>query len=106
MPPTEVFENVHMEWHNALFYFTRHTGCFSSPPQPRSIMLTAREHAKLCKIIHTTVASFYNGHDFTLSAKAVLEQYRKFLAWRDRLPEEVADADGESQPLPHVLYLQ
>lgn len=106
MPTSDVFHNVHMDWHDALWHFYRHTGDFDETPPTNSAMTTARENAKFYLIVHDTVTSFYNGQNNTLTAKLVVQQYQRYLTWRAELPPKVASTDGNTQPLPHVLFLQ
>lgn len=106
MPSSDVFHNVHMEWHDDLWHFYKHTGNFSPPGQPNSAMSTAKEHAKLCMIVHDTANSFYDGPGMKLSAGVIMHQYKRYLTWKEELPPNMALADEKSQPLPHVLSLQ
>lgn len=106
MPTSDVFHNVHMDWHDAPWHFYRHTGDFDETPAPNTAMTTAREQAKFCRIVHDTVTTFYNGQNTTLTARAVVQQYQRYLTWRGELPSKLASADGSTQPLPHVLFLQ
>ncbi|OAF61269.1 hypothetical protein VC83_02038 [Pseudogymnoascus destructans] len=41
----------------------------------------------------------------TITARHVLEQYSKFVAWRMALPPVLGDAENSTQALPHVLSL-
>ena len=69
-------------------------------------MSTAKEHAKLSRIIHDTVVNFYDGYDTGLTARAVIHLYKRYLTWKEELPDKVSNTEGSTQPLPHVLYLQ
>ncbi|KAI9879267.1 MAG: hypothetical protein M1830_009068 [Pleopsidium flavum] len=102
---SDVFQNVHMEWHDDLQHFYQHTGNFSPSVQPNSAMSTAKEHAKFCRILHDTTSIFYDGHGMKISPGVVLHQYTRYLTWKEELPLNLALADGNSQPLPHVLSL-
>jgi len=106
MSTSDIFQNVHMDWHDSLWRFYRHTGDFDQSPQPNSAMTTAKEHVKLSQIVHDAVASFYDGHNAVLTASVVLQLYNRYMKWKEELPHNVANTDGSSQPLPHVLYLQ
>lgn len=106
MSTSDIFHHVHMDWHDALWRFYRHTGDFEQSPQPNSAMTTAKEHAKLSLIVHDAVASFYDGYNVVLTARVVLQLYNRYMIWKREVPHNIADTDGSSQPLPHVLYLQ
>lgn len=69
-------------------------------------MTMAKENAKLSRILHDTVTSFYDGQNTALTARAILQQYKRYLTWKEELPPTIASTDGNRQPLPHVLYLQ
>lgn len=66
-------------------------------------VLTAREHAKLYRIIHECIL-VYCGNRGKVSANPVLDLFQRFFIWKDELPPVLQSVEG--QPLPHVLYLQ
>lgn len=64
---------------------------------------TACEHAKLYRIIHESIL-VYCGARGKVSAKALLDCFQRYVEWKDGLPPSLRSI--ESQPLPHVLFLQ
>ncbi len=106
MPSSDIFNNVHIEWHDDLWHFTRHTGDIGESPQAKSVMTAAKEHAEFSVIVHDTVTSFYQAQNSGLTARLVLQQYKRYLTWREELSAKVDNTDGSITPLPHVLYLQ
>ena len=65
--------------------------------------MTAREHAKLHRIIHECIL-VYCGVGDKVTAKSLLAILQRYTTWKDGLPPELQSVEG--QPLPHVLFLQ
>ncbi|EKG10126.1 hypothetical protein MPH_12726 [Macrophomina phaseolina MS6] len=79
----------------------------STQQVPSQAMATAEEMAKLGQIIHE-MAGMYCGRNETVTARAVIHLYYRFLDWKRSLPLPLAvTSDGVtlSHPLPHVLSL-
>ncbi|MCJ1389446.1 hypothetical protein MMC18_002303 [Xylographa bjoerkii] len=85
--------------------FYRHLRDNSEPEQPSYITYTSSAHAKLLRIIHDTLALFYHGHERTVTAKDLMEQYGRYIAWKEDLPEEIALKDETAHALPHVIAI-
>lgn len=66
-------------------------------------VLTAREHARLFRIVHECIL-VYSGFRSKISADSLLGVLERYIAWKDGLPPELQSV--ESQTLPHVLFLQ
>lgn len=66
-------------------------------------VLTAREHAKLFRIIHECIL-IYSGIRGKVNADSLLRVFERYFAWKDGLPPELQSV--ESRPLPHILFLQ
>ncbi len=64
---------------------------------------TASEHAKLFRIVHATILLFC-GSRGKVNAERLLRLYERYVGWKEALPPDMADLNGE--PLPHVLFLQ
>jgi hypothetical protein len=47
----------------------------------------------------------YCGRRGRVTAESILELYRRYLVWKDSLPEPLTDVD-DGNSLPHVLALQ
>jgi hypothetical protein len=57
-------------------------------------------------IINDVTAILYGQRSDRISAREVIEQYKRYLAWRVELPNIIGDIEvNKSQPLPHVLSL-
>ena len=65
--------------------------------------MTACEHAKLYRIIHECIL-VYCGARGKVSAPYLLDCFQRYIEWKDGLPSDIRSI--ESQPLPHVLFLQ
>lgn len=65
--------------------------------------LTACEHAKLYRVVHESIL-VYCGARGKVSAHSLLDIFQRYIAWKDGLPPELGNLEG--QPLPHVLFLQ
>ena len=65
--------------------------------------LTAREHAKLYRIIHESIL-VYCGARGKVSTDSLLDVFQRYLAWEEELPPDLRSVKGE--PLPHILFLQ
>ena len=66
-------------------------------------ILTARESAKLYRIVHGCIL-VYCGIRGKISADSILDIYQRYTRWKDDLPPDLRSVSG--QPLPHVLSLQ
>ena len=73
------------------------------PQRPGYTILTIAEQAKLYRIVHETILVYCGNHG-KVSARSLAELYNRFLSWMERLPIELRLKD--SDPLPHVLFLQ
>ncbi|KFY07189.1 hypothetical protein V492_07369 [Pseudogymnoascus sp. VKM F-4246] len=75
------------------------------PYWPSLLATTNREKIKLINIINDVSMMIWSPLSNTITARHVLEQYRKFVAWRAALPSILGDVDRVNQALPHVLSL-
>ena len=77
---------------------------YQNTDDPRSFAtLTAREHAKLYRILHQCIL-VYCGARGKVSADSLLDIFQRYIAWKDGLPPELQSVEGK--PLPHILFLQ
>ena len=77
---------------------------YQNTDDPRSFAtLTAREHAKLHRILHQCIL-VYCGAWGKVSADSLLDIFQRYIAWKDGLPPELQSVEGK--PLPHILFLQ
>ncbi|MCJ1379996.1 hypothetical protein MMC17_003099 [Xylographa soralifera] len=83
----------------------RHLKDSSEPEQASYITHSSSAHAKLLRIIHDTLALFYHGHERTVTAKDLIEQYTRYITWKDELPDEISMKDETTQALPHVIAI-
>ncbi|KAI9654185.1 MAG: hypothetical protein M1829_000967 [Trizodia sp. TS-e1964] len=88
------------EW---IFY--RQPSDVSNPSQPSLAILTATYTAKLMFIVRATTNLFYGESREPVTGGKILQQYARYLAWKESLPKEIASVDANSQALPHVLTL-
>ena len=68
--------------------------------------MAASEYAQFMRLVHDTTILYYDGHESKVKAQGVLKQYRKYLEWKDNLPNDIAHNDDDDKIVPHVLSLQ
>jgi hypothetical protein len=88
-----------LPWH---FYRYEDDRC---PAWPSLLATTNREKIKLIGIINDVSMMIWSPLSNIITARHVLEQYSKFVAWRVALPPALGDAETTTQALPHVLSL-
>ncbi|KAF8861070.1 hypothetical protein BDZ45DRAFT_286779 [Acephala macrosclerotiorum] len=85
------------------FYRSIHDQC---PSWPGLLATTNREKSKLTAIIQDVATTMYAPEGPLISARDVLHQYRRFIAWREELSSDIDNfEDHDSHALPHVLSL-
>jgi hypothetical protein len=72
--------------------------------RPSHAIETAKELAKLSQIIHQTI-TVWCGSRGRVTAQGLLKLYRKYLTWRENLPEYIADPN-EGASLAHCFSIQ
>ncbi|OBT76461.1 hypothetical protein VF21_04003 [Pseudogymnoascus sp. 05NY08] len=100
-------ENTHDEeasLDKSTWYFYRYEED-QCPSWPSLLATTNREKIKLISIINDVSMMIWSPLSNTITARHVLEQYSKFVAWRVTLPPLLGDAETSTQALPHVLSL-
>jgi len=89
----------------ARWYFYRYVSD-QCPAWPGLLATTNREKSKLIRIIQDVATMMYSQQGSRLSARQILQQYSRFVAWQDDLPSIIGDIENNnSQALPHVLSL-
>lgn len=68
-------------------------------------LITARSQAHLFAIIVGSIYLFC-GAKGMVHARDFLKCYKRYTTWMENLPPEIKAVDVNSQPLPHVLFLQ
>ncbi|KFY04044.1 hypothetical protein V490_00014 [Pseudogymnoascus sp. VKM F-3557] len=86
-------------WH---FYRYEDDQC---PLWPGLLATTSREKMKLIDIIKDVSVIIYSPLSNFITARHVLEQYGRFIAWRTALPPTLGNAETSIQALPHILSL-
>ncbi|KFY50120.1 hypothetical protein V495_00346 [Pseudogymnoascus sp. VKM F-4514 (FW-929)] len=86
-------------WH---FYRYEDDKC---PLWPGLLATTHREKMKLIGIIKDVSVIIYSPLSNSITARHVLEQYGRFIAWRAALPPTLGNAETSTQALPHILSL-
>jgi hypothetical protein len=90
---------------NTNWYFYRNVND-QCPAWPSLLATTNREKARLIDIINDVTTILYGQRSDRISAREVIEQYKRYLGWRAELPNIIGDIEvNKSQPLPHVLSL-
>ncbi|KAH6667253.1 hypothetical protein B0J14DRAFT_677059 [Halenospora varia] len=91
---------------DAKWYFYRYVND-KCPAWPGLLATTNREKAKLTAIIQDVSTMMYSQRTSQISARHVMQQYGRLVAWRDELPVSIGNVeDNNSQALlPHVLSL-
>jgi hypothetical protein len=111
VPPTvssaldsDIEENGNM-LDEAKWYFYRYVND-QCPAWPSLQATTNREKSKLTLIIQDVVTMMYSQQGQQISAHHVLQQYSRFVQWREELPGILGNIESNnSQALPHVLSL-
>ena len=75
------------------------------PRRPTHCVSTAYHQAKLFQIIDENL-KLYCGRPQSVTANLACNQYRKYLAWEEKLPPPFKHIRGDDGPLPHIMYLQ
>lgn len=75
------------------------------PRRPSYAIQTACYQAQLYRIVHETI-NMYCGARGKVTAPVWLERYKRYLTWKDELPEYLARVDTSAQAMPHMLFLQ
>ena len=105
-PNGPIFHNVQMDGDDRVWRFYRHPGDNRELPyRPSHAIITAWQQARLFTIINETI-NLYCGARGEVSATKVLEVYARYLAWKEDLPDIIANISEDKQPLPHILFLQ
>jgi hypothetical protein len=90
---------------DARWYFYRFVSD-QCPAWPGLLATTNREKAKLIRIIQDVATMLYSQQGPRLSAHNVLQQYSRFVTWKEDLPDVLGEIESNnSQALPHVLSL-
>lgn len=102
---SETYNDNLGEHDDAKWYFYRYASD-QCPAWPGLLATTNREKSKLIAIISDVATMMYTKQGPGVTAGHVLQQYGRFLTWRDELPAEIGNIeDNSSQALPHVLSL-
>jgi hypothetical protein len=89
---------------DAQWYYYRYADD-QCPAWPGLIATTNREKAKLTDIIRGATAMMYGPPSQIIQAHHILEQFRRYVSWREALPSVLGNLENNSQALPHVLSL-
>ncbi|KAI9851076.1 MAG: hypothetical protein M1838_004508 [Thelocarpon superellum] len=100
-----VLDGVRLDREDSKWRLYRHVDDIHNPPQPSLALLAANESARFLQIVQDTNALFYDTRATVVTARDVLIQYKRYLAWRDELPEAIAQLDMADVPLPHLVFL-
>ena len=101
----DTIEEYASESDEARWYFYRYVND-QCPAWPGLLATTNREKSKLIRIIRDVTTMMYSQPGSKLSARQILQQYSKLVAWQDELPTSIGDIENNnSQALPHVLSL-
>ncbi len=102
--PPETDEDNDDEMDEANWYFYRFVND-QCPAWSGLVATTNREKTKLTDIIHDVTTILYNKSGPPIQAGQILQQYTRYVRWRERLPSSIGDIENNSQALPHVLSL-
>jgi hypothetical protein len=100
-----VVDIVDNEMDEAKWYFYRFVND-QCPAWSGLFATTNREKAKLMDISQDVTKILYDPSGPPIQASQILQQYARYLSWRERLPKSIGDIENNnSQALPHVLSL-
>lgn len=97
------FSNINLAQADGFWRFYKQPGDTDVDHRQGFSLLTASEHAKLFRIVHESIL-VYCGSRGRVSARALLDLYKRYVNWKANLPPDLRNL--ESEPLPHVLFLQ
>jgi hypothetical protein len=98
-------DNIDDELDEAKWYFYRFVND-QCPAWSGLVATTNREKAKLMDISKDVTTMLYNPTGPLIQASQILQQYARYVSWRERLPSSIGDIENNnSQALPHVLSL-
>lgn len=75
------------------------------PAWPCALATTAIERAKLTAIIRDVTELYHGYQRGSISARDVLQQYKRYNTWRKELSASLGDIENHSQAMPHVLTM-
>jgi hypothetical protein len=100
-----IVDNINDELDEAKWYFYRFVDD-QCPAWSGLVGTTNREKAKLMDISKDVTTMLYDPSGPPIKASEILQQYTRYLSWRERLPDSIGDIENNnSQALPHVLSL-
>lgn len=103
---THDIEDSEAQLDNAKWYLYRHPNDKYPSAWPGLSATTNREKTKLLSIVHDIVTMMYARQGPQRAALDVLQLYARLLGWREELPENFREIEGDKwHPLPHVLSL-
>jgi hypothetical protein len=74
--------------------------------RPSFAILTAKYQARLFRVVHESI-NIFCGARGRVHARPFLDCYKRYIEWKDTLPEDLKYPEGGEHPsLPHVLSLQ
>lgn len=95
-----------MDRDDAVWRFYRRPGDKGHiPRRPSYSILTAYHQAKLYRVVHETI-NIFCGARGKITARVVLECYKRYLSWKEDLPPQLAQVDTDAQAMPHIIFLQ
>jgi hypothetical protein len=98
-------DSIDNELDEAKWYFYRFVDD-QCPAWSGLLGTTNREKAKLMDISKDVTTMLYDPSGPPIKASEILQQYTRYLSWRERLPSSIGDIENNnSQALPHVLSL-
>ncbi|KAI9799400.1 MAG: hypothetical protein M1833_004100 [Piccolia ochrophora] len=100
-----VFEGVSLERDNSMWRFYRFPHDQWLATRPSLAILTACELAKFAHHVRETTGLFYVNHRRNITARKVLTQYKRYLAWKENLPAPLSIVDSSPGALPHFFFL-
>jgi len=103
-PHAQVFEDVTLDQEDVYWQPYRHPGDNATNELPSLAIQTAKELAQLVQIIHETINE-YCGSRGRVTARSILNLFRRYLRWKSGLDSTMSDVLGDQWTLPHVLFL-
>jgi len=104
-PHAVPFQAVPLDEADPFWRFYRAPGDLSNPTTPSFGIETTAERARLYRIVHETI-NICCGSRGRITARSILQVYRRFLMWQEDLPETISVVGENAEALPHVLLLQ
>ncbi|KAI9750970.1 MAG: hypothetical protein M4579_006230 [Chaenotheca gracillima] len=105
LPNARILNNVRSNAKERPWRFYRQQADDSLPSRPSLAILLSSEFARFLQIIQDTNAFYYTNRAAKVTAKEVLSQHVRKMAWKTALPHAISEIGEDLPSLPHTFFL-